>query len=44
MDNLTKSGKVLSQMIDLLFGANFTKPIEKELEKNPYINYPNYPY
>jgi hypothetical protein len=44
MNNLTKSGKALSQMIDLLLGVNFTRPIEKEMEKDPYINYHNYPY
>ena len=31
MNNLTKSGKALSQMIDLLLGVNFTRPIEKEM-------------
>jgi hypothetical protein len=25
-------------------GANFTRPIEREMEKDPYINYHNYPY
>ena len=44
MNDLTKSGKALSQMIDLLLGANFTRPIEKEMEKDPYTNYNNYPY
>lgn len=44
MNNLTKSGKVLSQMIDLLLGTNFTLPIEKEMEKDPYISRSNYPY
>ena len=44
MNNLTKSGKALSQMIDLLLGTNFTMTIEKELEKDPYISYSNNPY
>jgi hypothetical protein len=44
MNNLTKSGKILSQMINLLLGVNFTRPIEKEMGKNPYTNYNNYPY
>jgi hypothetical protein len=44
MNNLTKSGKILSQMIDLLLGANLTRPIEKEMEKDPYISYQNHPY
>jgi len=44
MNNLTKSGKILSQMIDLLLGVNFTRPIEKEMEKDPYINYQSYRY
>jgi hypothetical protein len=44
MNNLTKSGKILSQVIDLLLGANFTRPIEKEMEKDPYIGYQDYRY
>ncbi len=44
MNNLAKSGKLLSQVFDLLLGINFTRSIEKEMEKDPCINYHYYPY
>ncbi len=40
MNNLTKSSKVLGQVFDLLMGRNFTRPLEKEMLKHPYIRYP----
>ena len=44
MDNkLIKSAKVLSQVVDLLLGNNFTRPIEKEMIKDPHSYY-WYPY
>jgi hypothetical protein len=44
MDNkLIKSGKVLSQVVDLLLGNNFIRPIEKEMIKDPHSYY-WYPY
>lgn len=38
MTNLTKSVKLLNQVIDLLLGNNFTTPVEKTLTDYPYVN------
>jgi hypothetical protein len=44
MDNkLIKSARVLSQVVDLLLGNNFTRPIEREMIKDPPSCY-GYPF
>ena len=39
MNNLTKSVKLIGEVVYLMLGADFTRPIDTELIKNPHINY-----
>jgi hypothetical protein len=39
MNNLTKSAKTLSQMISLLLGEDFIRPIEKVMVDYPFAAY-----
>jgi hypothetical protein len=40
MNNLAKSIKVLTLVVNLILGDNFTSPIEKEMLKRPDSLYP----
>ena len=39
MNNMTKSAKALSQMINLLLGEDFVRPIEKVMVDYPFAVY-----
>jgi hypothetical protein len=39
MVNFTKSVKALGQVVGLLIGNNFSRPIEQEMIKHPYFVY-----
>lgn len=38
MNNLTKSVKLLGEVIDLLLGKSFTTPVEKTLTDYPFMD------
>jgi hypothetical protein len=39
MNNLTRSVKTFSQMVSLLLGEDFIRPIEKVMKEYPYSIY-----